>query len=74
MAPWLTNRLGTMRLLVRSLALLSGLKLRRCHVLWYRPAAIAPTQPLAWEPPYARGGPLKIQKKKKKLNFCNSTW
>ena len=33
--------------------------------LWYRPAASAPIQPLAWEPPYAEGGVLKRKKKKK---------
>ena len=31
-----------------------------------RPAAAAPTQPLAWEPPYAAGAALKRQKIKKK--------
>ena len=34
--------------------------------LWCRPAAIAPIEPLAWEPPYAAGVALKGQKKKKK--------
>ena len=34
MAQWLTNQLGTMRLRVRSLALLSGLRIRRCRELW----------------------------------------
>ena len=33
--------------------------------LWYRLAAIAPIQPLAWEPPYAMGVALKRQKTKK---------
>ena len=27
--------------------------------LWCRPAAVALIRPLAWEPPYARGGTLK---------------
>ena len=27
--------------------------------LWHRPAAVAPTQPLAWEPPYAADVALK---------------
>ena len=27
--------------------------------LWHRPAAVAPIQPLAWEPPYAAGVALK---------------
>ena len=34
--------------------------------LWHRPAAVAPIQPLAWEPPYAAGEHLKKEKKKKK--------
>ena len=29
--------------------------------LWCRPAAAAPNQPLAWEPPYAEGVALKRQ-------------
>ena len=27
--------------------------------LWWRPAAVAPVRPLAWEPPYAAGVALK---------------
>ena len=34
--------------------------------LWYRPAAVAPIRPPAWEPPCARGTALKKAKKKKK--------
>ena len=30
--------------------------------LWQRPAAAAPVQPLAWEPPYAVGMALKKKK------------
>ena len=63
-------RLGTTRLWVQSLALLSGLRIQRCYELWCRLqtwlgpmllwlwcrlAARAPIQPLAWEPPYAAG-------------------
>ena len=33
--------------------------------LWCRRAAIAPIQPLAWEPTYAAGTALKSRKKKK---------
>ena len=36
--------------------------------LWYRAAAAAPVQPLAWEPPYAMGAALK--KKKKMMVSC----
>ena len=32
--------------------------------LWCRLAAVAPIQPLAWEPPYAVGVALKKKKKK----------
>jgi len=67
-------RLGTMRLQVRSLASLSGLRIWRCHScgvgrrcgldpallwLWCRLAAAAPIRPLAWEPPCAMGGEKK---------------
>ena len=44
--------------------------------LWRRPAAVAPIQLLAWEPPYAAGMALKRQntkrkkKKKKKHVHC----
>ena len=34
--------------------------------LWYRPAAVAPVQPLAWKPPCATSAALKRQKTKKK--------
>lgn len=43
--------------------------------LWRRLAAIAPVQPLAWDPPYASGsGPRKGKKKKKqnKIKAYNS--
>ena len=33
--------------------------------LWYRLAALTLIRPLAWEPPYAAGAPLKSKKKKK---------
>ena len=62
-----------MRLRVRSLALLSGLAIRRCYGvgrrhswdpallwLWRRPVAAAPIGPLAWEPPYAPGAAQEI--------------
>ena len=44
---------------------------RRCGLnsellwLWHRPAAVAPIQPLDWEPPYAAVVALKSKKKKK---------
>ena len=73
---WKWIRLGTMRLPVQSWPCLvgwgSGVAVscavgRRCGLdlallwLWRRPAAIAPTGPLAWESPYAKGVALKRQ-------------
>ena len=68
-----------MRMQVRSLALLSGLKISiavSCGIggrrsldpawLWHRPAATAPIGPLTWEPPCAVGVALKKDKKEKK--------
>ena len=60
------SRLGTMKLLVQSLALLSGLRIRHCRELWCRLAATAPIRPLAWEPPYAKGAALEKTKRPKK--------
>ena len=39
--------------------------------LWHRPAAVAPTGPLAWELPYAMGAGPKKQEKKKDLTTEN---
>ena len=36
MAQWLTNLTRNHRLQVQSLALLSGLRIQRCHELWWR--------------------------------------
>ena len=67
---------------VRTLGLLSGLRIRCCCELgvghrhgsdlallwlWYRPAATAPVRPLAWEPPYTVGAALKRPRKKTSL-------
>ena len=38
--------------------------------LWYRPIAVAPAQPQAWELPYATGAALKGESEKKKKNGC----
>ena len=35
--------------------------------LWCRPAAVAPVELLAWDPPYAAGVALKSKKKEKKI-------
>ena len=68
-----------MRLQVRSLALLSGLRIRRSCELCCRSqtrlgshtpeavvAAATPIGPLAWELPYAAGAALKRPKKRKR--------
>ena len=70
-----------MKLGVRSLTWLSGLRIRvavSCGVgcrhgsdpellwLWCRPAAIAPIRPLAWEPPHASGAAQEMAKRLKK--------
>ena len=70
-----------MRLWVRSLVLLSGLRIRLCRELWCKsksgsdlvllwlwcsPVATALIGPLAWEPPYAVGTALKRTKGKRK--------
>ena len=70
-----------MRMCVRSLALLSGLSIRRCHELWCRlqsqlnpmllwlghwVVATAPIGPLTREPPYAAGAHKKMAKRQKK--------
>jgi len=67
-----------MRLRVRSLALLRGLRNGRCREpwlgcrcgldpvllwLWPRPSATAPIRPLAWELPYAEGVALEKAKR-----------
>ena len=74
MVQWKQIQLGTMRLRVRCLALLSGLRIWHCCErgighrrvsdlalpwLWRGPAATAPIRPLAWELPYAAGAALK---------------
>ena len=43
-----------------------GVGLRPSLDLWLWPTAVALTQPLAWEPPYASGDLKKKKKKKKK--------
>ena len=77
-AQWLTIRLGTMRLPVRSPASLgSGIAVscgvgRRCGLdsvllwLWHRLDGTAPIRPLAGEPPYAAGAAQEMAKRQKK--------
>ena len=54
-AQWKQIRLGSMRMQVRCLASLNGLRIQHCRELWHRPSATAPIQSLVWEPPYAAG-------------------
>ena len=81
-ALWVKNQLIFIRIRVKSLASISGLRTRRCCKLqhrsqvqlnlallwlwWCEPAAVAPIQPLVWEVPYAAKYLPKKQKKKKK--------
>ena len=55
-----------MRIQVRSLASLNGLRIWPCRELWSRLAATAPIQPLAWELSYAPSVALNKNKKKEK--------
>ena len=79
----LRTPLASMRMQDQSLALLSGLKIWDCCKLgvghscgsdpvllwlWYRPAAAAPIQPLAWKFPYATSAAIK---KKNQTNQTN---
>ena len=66
MVQWKQIQLGTMRLWVRSLTSLRGLRIWCCRELWCWLAAVALIRPLAWEPPYAAGAALKSKKKKEK--------
>ena len=61
--------LGTIRLWVRSLALVCGLRIWR-----YYGCGVVPIRPLAWEPPCAVGAPLKRQKDKKKKKKTLPLW
>ena len=65
--------------------LLSGLRIAMCcsldhrygsdlALLWRRPAATAPIQPLTWELPYAASTALKSKKLKKKKFFLQNTY
>ena len=72
-----------MRTQVRSLASLSGLRIRHCLELWcglqtrlgFQVAvAAALIGALAWEPPYATGVALKSQKKKNDGIAMKTVW
>ena len=67
MAQWLTNQLVTMRLHIRSLALLSGSRIQ-ITVAVVQGITIAAIRPLAWELPYATCVALQKKKKKEEKN------
>ena len=83
MAQWLTNPTRNREVAVRSLPLLSGLRIRRGREpwcgsdpvllwLWCGPAATAPIRRLAWEPPHATGvAPEKAKRQKDKKQKTN---
>ena len=68
MAQWLSNLTSIHEDTVRSLALLSGLRMQHCRELWCRLVGTALIGPLAWESPYAAGVALK-RKENKEWSF-----
>ena len=62
-----------MRLRIRSLALLSGLRIQRFHELWCESqtqlgSRVAVALALAWEPAYAMGTTQEMEKRQKIKN------
>ena len=80
MAQWKQIQLGTMRLRVRPLASLSGLRIWRCHKLWCRSKtrlgsctavvqASSCSFPSLGTSKYCRSGPKKPKKKRRETNW-----
>ena len=61
-AQWLTNPTRNHKVAGLILGLTQWVK--DLAWLWLWPASTAPIRPLAWEPPYAAGGPQEKTKKK----------